>query len=259
LLIDGFRQDHAGRDVHLGYWDDPPALSVPCGVEEFATAQRRLTEILVGLSGSRGGQSVLDVGCGFGGTLDVLARTRSIRLTGVNIDPRQLEICRSISRDRSELWLVLADACSLPFEAASFDTIFCVEAMFHFSARRLFLSEAARVVRTGGRMVLSDILLRDPGGDAPWPSGTIERVMRQEYGPWPQLWLTADEIMTMASDASFEALDFIDATKQTLPTYRITAPKIDSQRPNQPSAGTVMRWLHERGYLTYVCTSFIRK
>ena len=50
----------------------------------------------------------------------------------------------------------------------------------------------------------------------------------------------------------------IEATDQTLPTYRMTAPGDLDALPPRPSAGSLMRWLHREGYLSYLCLAFTK-
>jgi SAM-dependent methyltransferase len=253
LLIDGFKAGRTGRHVHLGYWDAPPPLSSPCTADEFEMAQARLADVAIGLADLRDGQSVLDVGCGFGGTLAAInERWTGLRLTGVNIDPRQLDICRTVqARVGNSLGFELADACAMPFDSASFDRVICLEAMFHFPSRADFLHEAARVLRPGGRLALSDILLKRPGA-AEAEVAALEQTMRREYGPWPELWIDMAAVDAMARRAGLRPERVIDATLQTLPSYRITAPREDG------SAGGLMRWLHRSGHLSYACLSFTK-
>lgn len=257
-LIEGFRSRSAGRHVHLGYWDDPPPLSAACSAQEFADAQARLTEVLIGMAGLQAGQSVLDVGCGFGGTLEAAAKWPSMRLTGVNIDQRQLGICRSAAIGGSTLSLVLADACALPFRSGSFERIFCVEAMFHFRDRAAFLRESAGALRDGGRLVMSDILLRNPGANAGVDVAAVEELIRSEYGPWPQPWIAVDALMDGAQQAGLTLDHMLDVTRQTLPTYRFTAPQPLAAAAGLRSAGEALRWLHSEGYLSYLCISFVK-
>jgi MPBQ/MSBQ methyltransferase len=259
FLIEGFVAGGAGRHVHLGYWDDPPSLATPCEAQEFEGAQARLSDILIALANVREGQSILDVGCGFGGTLEALAKWPNMRLAGINVDRRQLEICRSLALGGNTLSLIMADACALPFRSEAFDRVFCIEAMFHFRAREIFLREAANVLRSGGRLVLSDILLRAPDEQAALSAAAVETVIRDEYGPWPQLWVTVDRIVDAAQRVGLTLDRIVDATRQTLPTYRVTAPQQRDELPSRPSAGSVLRWLHNEGYLSYLCLSFAKR
>ncbi len=257
-LIEAFWAGHAGRNVHLGYWDDPPSLAAACSEEEFEAAQARLTRILVELAQLRSGQTVLDVGCGFGGTLETLLEWSKMRLFGVNVDRRQLDICRTLPESDNTLSLIMADACSLPFGRSSFDRVFCIEAMFHFRSRGAFFREVAYVLASGGRLVLSDILLHRPDERSPLPSATLEAIIGSEYGPWPQPWVTIEELLQTARGAGLDLERLVDATHQTLPTYRITAPQKDDRLPVHPSAGNVLRWLHSAGHLSYLCMSFTK-
>ena len=258
-LIEGFRSARASRNVHLGYWDEPPPLTAPCSQQEFESAQARLTDIVIDLAQLHDGCTLLDVGCGFGGTLEAVAAKRSgMRMTGLNIDRRQLDICRSLAIGANRLSLVVADACALPFRPASFDRIFCVEAAFHFGSRQTFLDQAASALINGGRLVLSDILLSEPAPTAALSRRVAEMALRREYGPWPELWIEADAMIGAARRAGLQLEQRIDMTRQTLPTHRVTAPQSHDRLPPDPGAGSVLRWLHAAGHLSYLCMSFIK-
>jgi cyclopropane fatty-acyl-phospholipid synthase-like methyltransferase len=260
LLIDGFKAGRTGRHVHLGYWDVAPPPASPCGADEFAAAQARLCDIFIGLADLDDGQSVLDVGCRFGGTLAAVdARWRDMRLVGLNIDRRQLDICRTLEAHRTNsLSFALADACAMPYRPASFDRLLCLEAMFHFRSRGAFLAQAARTLRPSGRLALTDIHMKNPGDRAPLDIAVLEETLRREYGPWPDLWAGFDRVLEAASASGLVLERIIEATDQTWPSYRMTAPGDQDTLPPRPAAGSLMRWLHREGYLSYVCLAFIK-
>src|SRR5690242_18456422 len=92
-LIAAFRKGKPGRYVHLGHWDQPPDTrrNAPRDPGEFLRAQARLDQVLIGMAGIADGESVLDIGCGLGGTVEAISRQRlAMRLVGLNVDPRQL-------------------------------------------------------------------------------------------------------------------------------------------------------------------------
>ena len=78
-----------GRHVHWGYWDDP--AQADGSLSDFALAAARLGQRVSRAAEVQNGQRVLDVGCGFGGTLlDLDRRFAGMDLWGLNIDERQL-------------------------------------------------------------------------------------------------------------------------------------------------------------------------
>src|SRR5437773_11632991 len=96
-LIAAYRAGLVGRNLYLGYWDSPPAATIPCAPGEFAAAQARLTERMTGLIQLRAGNRLLDVACGLGGTLAALQATHSdLALVGLNLAPPPIEPSRDI-------------------------------------------------------------------------------------------------------------------------------------------------------------------
>lgn len=257
FLIEAFRRGEVGRHVHLGHWDAAPAAAAP-DAQEFASAQARLDAVLLGMAGLADGQTVLDVGCGLGATLQAVdARHSGMRLLGINVDARQLAICAQLApRGDNRLGWALADACRLPLADASCDRLLCVEAMFHFASRREFLREAARVLRPGGVLVASDIVARAAARDLVLPGACGEQALREGYGPWPDLWGADADHAALAAAAGLRCSVLRDATRETLPSHRFTVPPgIDERRDPGDAvlrAALTLRWLHRENHLGVV-------
>ena len=131
-----------------GYWRP--------GTKTASEASAQLVDKLL-VSVPKGG-AVLDAACGSGGTTSRLA-TMFDAVTAINISAYQ--VARTQARVPSCRVLQM-DATALSFPDASFDAVVCVEAVFHFPNKALFLAEAVRVLKPGGWLVLSDVIFAAP-------------------------------------------------------------------------------------------------
>src|SRR5437762_4212153 len=91
---------------------------------------------------------ILDVGCGTGANLQMLARHGAAE--GVDVSSEALEFCRA--RGLSKVKEGAAEA--LPYEDASFDLVTGLDVVEHLDDDVAGLREMRRVLRTGGRCLL---------------------------------------------------------------------------------------------------------
>jgi ubiquinone/menaquinone biosynthesis C-methylase UbiE len=105
------------------------------------------------------GTRLLEVGCGVGAVLAVLGQEfPGIRVTGVDIEPKQLEYARGhLERAGVEATLVQADALTLPFEDESFDHVWMMWFLEHVADPLAVLLEARRVLVPGGAITAIEV------------------------------------------------------------------------------------------------------
>jgi ubiquinone/menaquinone biosynthesis C-methylase UbiE len=125
----------------------------------FAGRRGRVYDRIVGLSGVRPGDSVLDVGSSSGYLTCRLAAAAGPagRVTGV--DPSKPAIAYARRRARPGLTFAVGVAQDLGLPDASFDLVTCTLAMHHIPARQrpAALAEMYRVTRVGGRLLIADM------------------------------------------------------------------------------------------------------
>jgi ArsR family transcriptional regulator len=102
--------------------------------------------------------ALLDVGTGTGRMAEVLS-ARAGRVTALDKSPDMLRIARarlqSLPADKVDL--VQGDFTTLPFAADSFDTVLFHQVLHYAQDPALVLAEAARVLRSGGRIAVVDL------------------------------------------------------------------------------------------------------
>jgi SAM-dependent methyltransferase len=103
---------------------------------------------------------VIDIACGAGGPSLALAERTGCQITGVDIEPIAIEHANAEARarglgDRSTFAVV---DCSgrLAFENGAFDAVLCIDAISHLPDRFGTVSEWARLLVRGGRLLFTD-------------------------------------------------------------------------------------------------------
>ncbi|MGI5500734.1 methyltransferase domain-containing protein [Lentzea sp. CA-135723] len=161
-VYDGIGQIYGaawGPNYHYGYWDDDNDHA------SIESATDRLTDMMIeGLRG-QAGQRVLDVGCGIGHPALRLVQKSGVDVVGISVSHVQVAQANELAAGAGladKATFQFTDAMDMPFADGSFDSAWAFESMWHMPDRAQVLSEISRVVRSGGRLAIADVIERGP-------------------------------------------------------------------------------------------------
>jgi MPBQ/MSBQ methyltransferase len=214
---DGILEFYWGEHIHLGHYGSPP------GKKDFLKAKEDFVHEMVhwgGLDHLPPGTTVLDAGCGIGGSSRILARDYGFAVTGVTISPNQVKRAQELTPPDLSAQFRVDDAMALSFSDASFDVVWSIEAGPHMPNKAIFARELLRVLKPGGVLVVADWNQRD---DRHKPLNFWEKpVMRQLLDQWSHPAFASIE----GFSELLEATGFVegtvvtaDWTEQTLPSW----------------------------------------
>ena len=140
-------------------------------IDEFHIRGRKATlELAEGL-GLGAVSRVLDLGSGLGGPARTLAETYGCHVTGIDLTPAFCKAATALSA-----WVGLGDkvsfqqgdATQLPFADGSFDAAMTIHVAMNIAAKDRMYAEARRVLKSGGRFGIYDVV-QGEGGDVLYP------------------------------------------------------------------------------------------
>lgn len=214
---DGILEFYWGEHIHLGYYGKPPQR------QDFLAAKADFVHQMVrwgGLDRLPPGTTVLDVGCGIGGSSRILARDYQFAVTGITISPQQVNRARELTPEGITAKFAVDDAMALSFPDASFDVVWSIEAGPHMPDKAVFAKELMRVIKPGGVLVVADWNQRD---DRQIPLNFWEKsVMQQLLDQWSHPAFASIEgfsELLAATHLVEGSVTTADWTEQTLPSW----------------------------------------
>ncbi len=210
---DGILEFYWGEHIHLGHYGWPPRR------KNFIQAKVDLVHEMVrwgGLDRLPPGTTVLDVGCGIGGSSRILARDYGFVVTGITISPQQVKRAQALTPAGLPVRFQVDDALALSFPDASFDVVWSIEAGPHMPDKAKFAQELLRVLKPGGVLVVADWNQRD---DRQQPLGLGEKwLMRQLLDQWSHPAFASIEGFAAALAATGWVAGTVVTADWTLPT-----------------------------------------
>lgn len=181
-------------ETRLGFWF--------LGTETWRirVAKRALDDLMrVAATALPQGGTVLDVGCGQGLALGLLAKQFApSKLIGLEADPHGLALANARMRaEHVDAQLFHGDAQALPLSSNSVDIVFCHQTLHHLVHQDDALSEFHRVLKPGGYLLLAE------STRAYIYSWLIRALFRHPM----EVQRTADEYLAMLRSHGFEFSD----------------------------------------------------
>jgi sarcosine/dimethylglycine N-methyltransferase len=195
-----------GGNLHLGLFDHPE--------EPLAAAQVRVKNHMARAAALGAGKKVIEVACGVGSTARHLVRQYGVSVLATNISEAQLEEAQKMT-DKEGLSngvsYRFSDFHALDSPDRSFDCWWCQEALLYAVERRRVLAEARRVVRPGGRIVFTDLLI----------TRAMPQAERRAFAgdmKTPEMWAIEDWDRLLG-EMQFETLERADWRKHAVWTF----------------------------------------
>lgn len=207
----------------------PEIYALHCGyhpngktIDQYASV-KLMTQKIITLAEIKPREKVLDAGCGSGSLLFEAAENNpEAMFFGVNISVNQLETAQKYiqKNEISNVGVSFQDYLATAFPAGLFDKVIYSESATHSQDKDVLFSEARRVLKDGGGLVISDAFLKvNPGADS--DGEKLIKVAEEGWvlPPIPTISSLSDSMVK----SGFGDVKFKDITQNILPSTRIMA------------------------------------
>lgn len=197
--------------IHFGFYDR--------NHKRHEDAVINMNRVLAKISKINSSDKILDVGCGIGESSIWIGKNFNSDVTGININKIQVEMASGFARKNNVDDMVkfhVRNFMDTKFPKNSFDVIWGLESICYAKNKKRFLSEAKRILKNKGRIIIADGFLKRKN---------LSSQEKNYMGKWLKGWavpnlVTFDEFKKYLEDLGFRNIKFREITENVMPSSR---------------------------------------
>ena len=198
------------RSLHYGYWDE--------SVKNFDEALLNNNKVLADYAEIKDGEKVLDAGCGVGGSSIWLAKEKNCQVIGISLNERQVKKANAFACQYGLTGKVLfeqKDYLNTAYPSNFFDVVWAIESVCYANDKGIFLKEANRILKHGGRLIIADF----------FETNNLRSQDAALVTKWANGWAinsfaTAEDFDLKLKANGFENIKWFDATEAIMPSAK---------------------------------------
>ncbi|EOY10208.1 hypothetical protein QUC31_010138 [Theobroma cacao] len=220
----GLWEDIWGDHMHHGFYDPDSNVS---GSDNRSAQIRMIEESLrfAGISDdpAKRPKTIVDVGCGIGGSSRYLARKYGAKCRGITLSPVQAGRANVLAEAEGladRVSFQVADALKQPFPDGQFDLVWSMESGEHMPDKAKFVNELVRVAAPGGKIIIVTWCHRDllPSEESlqPWEKKLLNRICNAYYLPE---WCSTADYVKLLQSLSLQDIKAADWSQHVAPFW----------------------------------------
>ncbi len=203
------------NNIHYGYWENGHQEGVRR--KDHRDALERMNAVMAKAARITTEDTVLDAGCGMGGSAVWMAKTFGCSVTGITICEHHISLAKRFAQENDIDHLCrffTKDFTDTGLNSASCDVVWVLESSCYAVDKQKFIEEAARLLKPGGRLVVADGFLQ---------KGVLSEDEQEMLDRWMRGWvvpnvLSREQFGRHLEESGFEDISFVEMTENILPT-----------------------------------------